>query len=68
PGLARKVPHYGKYGYLVFTGDAPDNQVKRQWPANSSPLVRRFDGADGGCEVPPRKPLAGESQRSRAPA
>ncbi|SCZ57312.1 M1 family metallopeptidase [Thiohalomonas denitrificans] len=67
-GLARKVPHYGKYGYLVFAGDAPDNQVKGQWPANSSPLVRRFDGAGGGCEVPPRKPLAGDSQRSRAPA
>ncbi len=58
PGLARKVPHYGKYGYLVFAGDAPDNRVKGQWPVTASPLVRRFDGHPGGCEVPPHQPLA----------
>jgi len=38
PGLARKLPHYGKYGYLVFSGEAPDNRVKGQWPAGDSPL------------------------------
>lgn len=37
-GLARKLPHYGKYGYLVFDGEAPDNRVKGQWPAGDSPL------------------------------
>ena len=42
PGLARKVPHYGKYGYLVFTGTAPDNQLKGQWPPNDSPLIHWF--------------------------
>jgi hypothetical protein len=40
PGLARKLPHYGKYGYLTFTGDAPDNQLKGQWPPGDSTLVR----------------------------
>jgi hypothetical protein len=38
PGLTRKVPHYGKYSYLVFTGDTPDNQLKGQWAVTESPL------------------------------
>ncbi len=37
-GLARKLPHYGKYGYLVFEGDGPDNRVKGQWPPGDSSL------------------------------
>ena len=37
-GLARKLPHYGKYSYLVFTGDAPRNVLKGQWPVIHSPL------------------------------
>lgn len=47
PGLARKLPHYRKYSYLVFTGSAPDNIVKGQWPVRVSPLmasVRQLDG------------------------
>lgn len=39
PGLARKLPHYGKYSYLVFGGTAPENQVKGQWPSGDSELV-----------------------------
>lgn len=42
PGLARKVPHYGKYGYLVFAGTAPDNRLKGQWPPADSPLIHWF--------------------------
>jgi len=38
PGLARKLPHYGKYGWLVFSGEAPDNIRKGQWPVGFSPL------------------------------
>jgi hypothetical protein len=38
-GLARKLPHYGKYSYLAFEGDEPSNTVKGQWPALHSPLV-----------------------------
>ena len=29
PGLARKLPHYGKYSYLGFTGDGPKNVPPR---------------------------------------
>ena len=39
PGLARKLPHYGKYSYLAFSGDAPENFVKGQWTVISSPLI-----------------------------
>jgi hypothetical protein len=45
PGLARKLPHYGKYSYLAFTGDAPDNRLKGQWPAQGSPLAIALAGA-----------------------
>ena len=40
PGLARKLPHYGKYGYLAFQGDAPDNVAKGSWRPVGSPLDR----------------------------
>ncbi|MEZ5497787.1 MAG: M20/M25/M40 family metallo-hydrolase [Steroidobacteraceae bacterium] len=36
--VARKLPHYGKYSYLGFAGDAGDNKVKGDWPAVDSPL------------------------------
>jgi aminopeptidase N len=38
-GLARKLPHYGKYSYLGFTGSEPTNSEKGQWPAVGSPLA-----------------------------
>ena len=38
-GLARKLPHYGKYSYLAFEGEEPTNVVKGQWSAEGSPLV-----------------------------
>ncbi len=45
PGLARKVPHYGKYGYLAFAGPEPTNRLKGQWPPGDSALVRWFGEA-----------------------
>lgn len=42
PGLARKLPHYGKYSYLLFTGTAPDNQAKGQWTSGDSELIHRI--------------------------
>ncbi len=62
PGLARKLPHYGKYSFLAFAGDAPDNVVKGTWPPTGSPLTA-FVG-DGRESRPPmgrvakRAPLA----------
>ncbi len=54
PALGRKLPHYGKYGYLGFQG--PRNRVKGQWPASESPLW--VDLVD---EAPPLLPLPEES-------
>lgn len=42
PGLARKLPHYGKYGYLAFAGSEPQNILKGQWPAGDSALIHWF--------------------------
>jgi hypothetical protein len=59
PGLARKLPHYGKYSYLGFAGDEPENVHKGQWPVTASPLSVMF--ADGPAPAPvlePRLPLA----------
>jgi len=38
-GLGRKLPHYGKYGWLAFSGDEPENLDKEVWPAESKALV-----------------------------
>ena len=38
PGLARKLPHYGKYGFLAFSGIEPTNRLKGQWPGGESAL------------------------------
>ncbi|HFD88218.1 MAG TPA: M1 family peptidase [Gammaproteobacteria bacterium] len=42
PGLARKLPHYGKYGLLVFSGDQPEIREKMQWEILRSPLTFSF--------------------------
>ena len=34
--IVRKLPHYGKYGYLAFKG--ADNVLKGEWHINSSPM------------------------------
>jgi hypothetical protein len=48
PGLLAKLPHYGKYGHLVFEGAEPVNIVKGQWEAVNSPMVSgvRRDAGD----------------------
>lgn len=58
PGLARKLPHYGKYGYLGFTGDEPSNTVKGQWPVTDSPLSMALGGSEQPLVLGPRPPLA----------
>jgi len=63
PGLGRKLPHYGRYSYLAFNGDAPDNVLKGQWPVVHSPLsvtVLQDDGmpvTPGTMRLAPRAPL-----------
>jgi aminopeptidase N len=57
PGLIRKLPHYGKYSYLVFQGEAPDNRVKGQWPARDSSLKVWLDDRRPKLATPPHRPL-----------
>jgi hypothetical protein len=35
--LSAKIPHYGKYSYLVFNG--PTNRIKQTWPVTRSPVA-----------------------------
>lgn len=64
PGLARKLPHYGKYSYLAFEGDEPSNIAKGQWTAVHSPMSVVIPGEDGTIAdgtlvgLPPRDALA----------
>jgi len=58
PGLARKLPHYGKYGYLAFTGPEPVNRIKGQWPAGESALQVWFTPARPRLETLPSPALA----------
>lgn len=65
-GLARKLPHYHGYSYLVFKGDEPTIVSKGYWPALQSPLTVFIPRDDGSIEkvemgkLKPRKPLATE--------
>jgi len=69
PGLGRKLPHYGRYSYLAFTGTAPDNVLKGQWPVVDSPLSVTVEQADGArvqaspARLAPRKALAAATQK-----
>jgi hypothetical protein len=64
--LARKLPHYRKYGYLAFRGPEATNVAKAEWRVTVSPLARllggaRFDPpgtAPNPMAVPPAEPLA----------
>jgi len=47
PGLGRKLPHYGPFGYLGFSGTSPKNIVRGRWPIVGSPMSVRVKQADG---------------------
>jgi peptidase M1-like protein len=55
PGLIRKLPHYGKYGALVFKGRQPENRLKKVWPFQPSGLMKIFHSGD--YTLPPQPPL-----------
>lgn len=55
PGLIRKLPHYGKYGYLVFEGPQPVNILKGTWPADRIGMMKTFH--QGKFSLPPKPPL-----------
>lgn len=52
PGMARKLPHYGKYSYVAFTGNEPKNRLKGEWQLSKSALT--VDLTEGE-EIPPIK-------------
>ncbi len=58
PGLARKLPHYGRYSYLAFEGDEPTNVVKGEWSSTGSPLTVLLAGDVPRAALPAREPLA----------
>ncbi len=41
PSIGRKIPHYGKYGYLVF--EDSQNVAKGEWPSGESPMKVRLE-------------------------
>lgn len=55
PGLIRKLPHYGKYGYLVFQGSVPNNVAKGRWPSSGAGLHHIFK--NGTYSLPSQTPL-----------
>ena len=55
PGLIRKLPHYSKYGALVFEGKKPTNVLKSTWPARRIGLMKTFQ--PGEYTLPKRPPL-----------
>jgi hypothetical protein len=58
PGLARKLPHYGKYSYLAFDGKAPTNRLKGRWPVQDSDLMTWLDARRPQLPgLPPHSPL-----------
>ncbi|TVQ85506.1 MAG: M1 family peptidase [Chromatiaceae bacterium] len=60
PALTRKLPHYGKYGYLLFSGSTAENQLKGQWPAGDSALMHWFGDARPSLTLPARPTLVEE--------
>lgn len=38
PGIIEKLPHYGRYSYLSFTGVEPTIEFRGEWESNNTPL------------------------------
>ena len=58
--LARKLPHYGKYSYLLFEGDEATNRLKGQWPTRAAGLSATLasSGTLPPMTVPDHPPLS----------
>lgn len=56
--MARKVPHYSRYGFLVFEAPTSRNVSKGEWPDRGSPLQRLLlPGPAPALELTPAAPL-----------
>jgi Peptidase family M28/Peptidase family M1 domain/PDZ domain len=56
--LARKLPHYGKYSWLVFAGDDATNEATGEWPVGDTPLARNLTPQAQPIKLTPRQALA----------
>jgi peptidase M28-like protein/peptidase M1-like protein/PDZ domain-containing protein len=56
--LARKLPHYGKYSWLVFAGDEATNEATGEWPVGDTPLAINLTPQARPIKLEPRKALA----------
>src|SRR5262249_18525336 len=56
--LARKLPHYGKYSWLIFAGDEATNEATGEWPIGDTPLARNLTPQARPIKLTPRKALA----------
>jgi aminopeptidase N len=56
--LARKLPHYGKYSWLVFAGDEATNEATGEWPVGDTPLAVNLTPQGRPIKLAPRKALA----------
>lgn len=65
--LTRKLPHYGKYGYLGFEGDEANNVMKGSLPALDSPLAIKINDGEIKAKIAPRKALFQPEQRGGRP-
>lgn len=57
--LARKLPHYNKYSYLVFDNATLDNRIKHTWAIGDSPLKISLDPTvvSSTVKLPRQEPL-----------
>jgi len=58
-GLARKLPHYGRYSYALFRGDEPNIDQRGEWRATSSALSIPLETKSSNeyPEIPDHLPL-----------
>lgn len=61
-GLARKLPHYGRYGYTRFSGSQPAIVDRGEWPVTQSALSVTLDLTTSGQHqpIPTHTPLIGD--------
>ncbi|MET0081878.1 MAG: M1 family aminopeptidase [Sedimenticola sp.] len=57
--LMRKLPHYGKYSYVVFEGEELVNQLKGHWKLSDSALDFKLVDTSTipGLALPPHAPI-----------
>lgn len=55
--MARKLPHYGSFGRLVFDGESGNNLLKEALTSDHAVLSRQLAGQDTPLSLAPRPPL-----------